>query len=49
MNPKSLIGKPLVVYIDGERRQIGEITNATIQSGKLFVASTIDISQDEPK
>lgn len=42
MNADNLVGKPLVVYIDGDRRQIGTITNAKIEDGKLFVAGKIE-------
>jgi hypothetical protein len=47
LNPKNLVGKPLVVYIDGERRQIGTITSAKIDSGKLFVASALAIEKED--
>jgi hypothetical protein len=46
IDPKNAIGKPLVVYIDGERRQIGTITNARLQDGNLFVAAGIDLAQE---
>lgn len=46
-NPKTLIGKPLVVYIDGERRQIGTITNAAIQNGSLYVGATLDLAPSD--
>jgi hypothetical protein len=39
---ESLIGKPLVVYIKGERKQIGTITNAKSQGDGLFIAGKID-------
>lgn len=41
INPDAIVGKPLVVYIDGTRHQIGTITNAKVVDGKLFVASSI--------
>jgi hypothetical protein len=39
---ESLIGKPLVVYIDGERKQIGTITNAKTQGDGLYIAGKLD-------
>jgi hypothetical protein len=50
MNSESLVGKPLVVYIDGERRQIGTVVKAQIVDGKLFTASKLELeSEDSPK
>lgn len=43
----SIIGKPLVVYIDGERREIGTITNATVRGDKLYVGARISLSGEE--
>jgi hypothetical protein len=43
---ESLIGKPLVVYIDGERRQIGSITNAELRGDKFFVAGKLDSGEE---
>lgn len=45
---EQLIGKPLVVYIDGERRQIGTITRATIKGDGLFVAASLELGKDDP-
>lgn len=45
LNPENLHGKPLVVYVDGQRREIGVITKAVIKDGGLFVAA--DLSLDE--
>lgn len=39
MNPQNIVGKPLVVYIDGDRRQIGTITKAAIKDGTIYVAA----------
>lgn len=39
---ESLIGKPLVVYIDGERKEIGTITNAKTEGEGLYVAAKLD-------
>ena len=47
VDPTQVIGKPLVVYIDGERRQIGTITNAAIRSGKLYIGAELDLSGGE--
>jgi hypothetical protein len=47
IDPTQVIGKPLVVYIDGERRQIGTVTNAAIQGGKLYVGASLDLSEGE--
>lgn len=46
IRPEQAIGKPLVVYIDGERRQIGTITAAKLDNGKLFFAAVLD-QEDE--
>lgn len=46
MNPQNLIGKPIVVYIDGERRPIGTITRAVIREGILMVAADLDLSEE---
>lgn len=46
IRPEQAVGKPLVVYVDGERRVIGEITHAAIRDGKLYVASTINLGQE---
>lgn len=43
---EQLIGKPLVVYIDGERRQIGTITNAKTQGENLFIAGKLDSGEE---
>lgn len=49
VNAQNVIGKPLVVYIDGERRQIGTIERAVFQDGKLYIASIIEIKEKDPK
>ena len=41
---ENLVGKPLVVYIDGERRQIGTIEKAAIRSGNIYVGATLDLA-----
>jgi hypothetical protein len=38
---ENLIGKPLVVYVDGERREVGTITNAKTEGDKLFIAGKL--------
>lgn len=43
-NAENLIGKPLVVYIDGERRQIGTIEKAAVRSGNLYVGAVLDLA-----
>jgi len=43
-NAENLVGKPLVVYIDGARRQIGTIEKAAIRSGNLYVGATLDLA-----
>jgi hypothetical protein len=45
VNPKNLIGKPLVVLIDGEKREIGTITNAAVKDGSLYVGASINIKE----
>jgi hypothetical protein len=47
IDPKSALGKPLVVYIDGERRQIGTITRAVLKDGAIFISATLDLKEDE--
>jgi hypothetical protein len=47
IDPKNLIGKPLVVYIDGERHQIGTITRGVIESGNIYVAATLELEQND--
>ena len=47
LRPEQIVGKPLVVYIDGERRQIGTITHGAIRSGKLYFAADIALADDE--
>lgn len=47
IDPENCIGKPLVVYIDGERRQIGTITKAAVKNGSLYVAASLDLAQGE--
>lgn len=46
-NAENLIGKPLVVYIDGERREIGTIEKAAIRSGNLYIGATLDLAHVE--
>lgn len=41
INPASLNGKALVVYIDGTKHTIGEIIRAQKTSDKLFIAATL--------
>ena len=41
IRPEQAVGKPLVIYIDGERRHIGQITHAAIRDGKLYFAATL--------
>jgi hypothetical protein len=48
IRPEQAVGKPLVVYVNGERRVIGEITHAAIRDGKLYVASTINLDGEVP-
>jgi len=47
IRPESVIGKPLVVYIDGERREIGKITNAAVRGDRLYVGARISLSADD--
>lgn len=47
INPESALGKPLVVYIDGERRQIGTITRAAIKNGALYFEAKLDLAEGE--
>lgn len=47
IQPKSAVGKPLVLLIEGQKRQIGTITHAAIKDGKLYFASTIEMKDDE--
>ena len=46
-NAENLIGKPLVVYIDGERTEIGTIEKASIRSGNLYVGAALDLQHVE--
>jgi hypothetical protein len=46
LTAENAIGKPFVVLIDGQRRQIGLITDAAVKNGKLFVACDLDLSED---
>lgn len=41
-----LKGKPLVVYIDGEKKQIGVITGARLVDGGLFIGARLDKDSD---
>jgi hypothetical protein len=41
-----LVGKPLVVYIDGERKQIGTIINARVVGDKLYCAGQLDTGEE---
>lgn len=41
IDPQTLIGKPLVVFVDDEKRQIGTITRAALRDGSLFVGSRL--------
>lgn len=43
---QQLIGKPLVVYIDGERKQIGTIIHARVVGDKLYCAGQLDTGED---
>lgn len=47
IDPKHLIGKPLVVYVEDERRQIGTITGSALKEGSIYIAATIDLSEGE--
>ena len=47
IDPQNAIGKPLVVLVDGEKRQIGTITHAVIKSGGLYVAAQLDLAKEE--
>lgn len=46
---ESAIGKPFVVKVDGETRQIGTVTHAATRDGKLYFAvdPALDTSPDE--
>jgi hypothetical protein len=46
-NAENLVGKPLVVYIDGQKTQIGTIDKAAIRSGNLYVGATLDLAHVE--
>lgn len=49
INPASLIGKPLVVYVDGTKHTIGYITKAEKLPDKLFVAAALlERNEDGP-
>ena len=39
---ETLIGKPLVVYVDGERYVIGEVTRAVVKGEALFFSATME-------
>jgi hypothetical protein len=41
IRPEQIVGKPLVVYIDGERIEIGSITRAALKDGALYFAATL--------
>lgn len=43
-----LKGKPLVVYIDGEKKQIGVITGARLVDGGLFIGAKITDESIKP-
>lgn len=45
IRPESIVGKPLVVYIDGERQEIGVITNAAVRGDRLYVGARINIGE----
>lgn len=36
LDPKNAVGKPFVVYIEGERHELGSITRAALKDNKLF-------------
>jgi len=47
IRPEQAVGKPLVVYIDGKRRVIGEVTHAALRDGKLYFAATVNLNAEE--
>lgn len=44
---ETLVGKPLVVYIDGERHVLGEVTRAVVKGEALFFSATMGSSEIE--
>jgi hypothetical protein len=47
IRPNSIIGKPLVVYIDGKRVEIGVITNAAVRDGRMYFGADIAIKHED--
>jgi hypothetical protein len=48
VNFEHLVNKPLVVYVNGARHEIGTVTRAVVKDGNLFVAASLGReSEDE--
>jgi hypothetical protein len=47
IRPEQAVGKPLVIYIHGEKRQIGVITKAVVKDGGIFVAADLNLNPSE--
>ncbi len=47
IRPQQAVGKPLVIFKDGEKKQIGVVTHAAVKDGKLYFAATIDLESEE--
>lgn len=41
INPRNAEGKPFVVYIEGEKHEVGTITRAALKGNKLFVETEL--------
>jgi hypothetical protein len=46
---QNLVGRPLLVFVDGERKPIGTITKVHVEGDGIYIAGKLDDGQKLPE